>query len=196
MENKKFQYYLNIYGHEFSYRSYTAPTEELKEASEAWNLYDYLNDEAYEVDCNCGPYIEDLEDDSLTIEDPEGEAIYRISLDTLGVVEYEEDSFPSCNNDESVAYIIEWSKGCPGRVKVYSDVDLSKLSLEEIQKNITIEYTNIHYWDEDKDVVTAKIVTGITFFGKSYCVIDESSTWGTSTEEYYVEDVDDNEDEE
>ena len=193
MENTKdkFQYYLNIYGHEFAYRSYTAPTEELEEANEECNLYDYLDEEAHEVDCNCGPYISsDFDGDYLTIEDVEGKPIFTIPLGTLGIVEYEEDAFPSCDNDESVAYIIEWSKGCPGSVKVSSDIDLSKLSLEEIQKNITIEYTNINYWNEYKNVVTAKIVTGIRFFGEDCSVQEESSTYGQSVEEYYIKEDD------
>lgn len=191
MENTKdkFQYYLNIYGHEFSYRSYTAPTEEFKKADEEGNLYDYLEEEAHEVDCNCGPYINsDFDGDYLTILGVEEKPILSIPLKDLGVVEYEEDARPLCNKDESVAYIIEWGKGRAGSVKVYSDIDLSKLSLEEIQKNITIEYTNVNYWNEYKNVVTAKIVTGIRFFDEDYSVQDESSTYGQSVEEYYIKD--------
>ena len=198
MENdndKKFTYYLCMYGQEFGYRSYIAPVEELMEAEENDNLYDCLDENYNDISCNCGPYIGDLEGESLSIEDSEGNPLFTISLSVLSSKEREEDVFPECDDEEAVAYILEWGKGCTARVGVKSDIDLSKLSLEEIQNNITIGYANIHYWDEDGDVETEKIITDIYFFGERYYPQEESSTRGQATYCYWV-DADDEDEEE
>ena len=145
-----------------------------------------------ELEFNCGPHvdIDDLEEEFLSIEDTEGNSILKLKLSTLGIKECERDVFPECDEGEAAAYILDYDgRGLTAKVRVDSDVDLSKLSVEEIQNNITIEYTHIHFWDEDKDITTETIITDFCFFGKHYDPQEASCPWDYYRVAYYVKDV-------
>ena len=190
--DKKFKYYFRMFGWEFCYRSYACPAKELQEAEQddgADGLFDYLSFSSEDYSSRAPSVdIDNLEDYFLRIVDTNGDLVREIALSQLGIKKVEVCAFPECKEDEAAAYIIEWNKGCSGSVMVETDIDLSKISIEELKDNITIEYTDIKYWDDSKNEESVTIVTNICCFGTDYSPSDEADTSGKSSEAYIVTD--------